>query len=70
MGWMFVVGQYVELYSTMPSSRGGSIEAGTRGIVREVENTDAGLRYLVAFLASERFTGEAAWLAREDLLPA
>ena len=69
-GGVFAVGQYVKLYPTIPSSQGGSIESGTRGIVREVEDADDGLRYLVAFLASEKITGEAAWLAPEDLRPA
>ena len=29
---------------------------------------DGAVRYLVAFLVNERTTGEAAWLAPEDLL--
>jgi len=33
----FVTGQYVELYPSIPSSRGGSVESGTRGVVRDVQ---------------------------------
>ncbi|MEA2528319.1 MAG: hypothetical protein QOF73_5546 [Thermomicrobiales bacterium] len=67
----FAVGQYVELYLTIPSSFGGSIEAGTRGIVRETRNDpDGAVGYLVAFLSSERGTGAEAWLMAEDLFPA
>lgn len=68
---MFAVGQYVELHPTIPSSFGGSVDSGTRGIVREVrKEADGAVRYLVAFLVSERVTGEAAWLSAEDLLSA
>jgi hypothetical protein len=51
----FLKGQYVELYPTIPSSHGGSIAGGTRGIVQAVDptrpNDDS---YLVA---SERTSG-------------
>jgi hypothetical protein len=67
---VFLVGQRVELYPTIPSSFGGSVAAGTRGIVQEIEDHGDEALYLVAFLISERLTGEAAWLAAEDLLPA
>jgi hypothetical protein len=67
----FAVGQYVELCPTIPSSFGGDIEGGTRGIVRQVDLTrpddDS---YLVAFLQSEKVTGEMAWLRAIDLFPA
>jgi hypothetical protein len=33
----FVIGQYVELYPTIQSSCGGSIDGGTRAIVREID---------------------------------
>lgn len=58
----FAVGQYVEMTTTIPSDR-GSIVCGTRGIVRAIdEGRDGEPRYLVAFLASERVTGETAWV--------
>jgi hypothetical protein len=67
----FATGQYVELYPTIPSSFGGSVPAGTRGIVRAVDPTrpDDDV-YLVEFLAGERVTGEAAWLRAVDLFAA
>ena len=64
------VGQYVELYPTIPSSFGGSIVSGTRAIVVAVEPERGDARYLVAFLAGEARTGEQAWLAATDLFPA
>jgi hypothetical protein len=68
MSSVFSVGQYVELYRTIPSSAGGSIVSGTRGIVRDIKVSARGsTRYLVGFLASERLTGDAAWVADEDL---
>lgn len=66
----FAVGQYVELYPTIPAPRGGSIASGTRGIVDAVEARDGEPVYLVAFLASERRTGEVAWLREADLFAA
>jgi hypothetical protein len=67
----FAKGQYVELYPTIPSSRGASIPGGTRGIVQAIdptrENDDI---YLVGFLAGEKLTGEQAWLRTIDLSPA
>ncbi len=67
----YTIGQYVELYPTIPSSHGGSIESGTRGIVRDIDLTqpDDDI-YLVEFLWSERVTGETAWLREVDLFPA
>lgn len=67
----YAIGQYVELYPTIPSSRGGSIESGTRGIVRDIDLThpDDDI-YRVEFLWSERVTGETAWLHEVDLFPA
>jgi hypothetical protein len=68
MGSMFAVGQYVELCTTIPSSFGGSVDSGTRGIVRDVRTEpDGDRRYLVGFLVNERLTGEAAWLRPEFL---
>jgi hypothetical protein len=67
---VFATGQRVELYTTIPSSFGGSIESGTRGIVQEVREDPDGTRFLVAFLAAERLTGEGAWLSAADLMPA
>jgi hypothetical protein len=59
----FAVGQYVELLVTVPSGSHGSIESGTRGIVRDVDfSHSAGERFLVEFAWSERVTGEKAWL--------
>jgi hypothetical protein len=67
----FSQGQYVELYKTIPSSLGGSVEAGTRGIVREIDlrrpRADV---YRVAFLKNERLSGEEAWLREADLFGA
>jgi hypothetical protein len=67
----FAVGQYVELYPTIPSQVGGSIPSGTRGIVDAVDRSrTAGDCYLVAFLSSEVRTGEQEWVRADDLLPA
>jgi hypothetical protein len=67
----FSQGQYVELYPTIPSSFGGSVDAGTRGIVREIDLTrPCEDIYRVAFLSNERLTGEEAWLREIDLLRA
>jgi hypothetical protein len=67
----FAKGQYVELYPTIQSSRGDSITSGARGLVQDVDptrpNDDI---YLVAFLGSERLTGETAWLRGNDLFVA
>ena len=67
----FAVGQYVELYPTIPSSCGGSIESGTRGIVDRIDRDrpDDDI-YLVAFLWNEARTGEVAWLREIDLFAA
>jgi len=67
----FAVGQYVELYPTIPSSKGGSMSGGTRGIVRDIDlaRVDDDV-YLVAFLRSEQLDGEQAWLREIDLFPA
>lgn len=64
-------GQYVELYPTIASREGGSIDGGTRGIIQAVEPTrpDEDV-YLVAFLRSERLDSEQAWLREIDLFPA
>jgi hypothetical protein len=67
----FAKGQYVELYPTIPSSFGGSVRAGTRGIITDVDLTRPdGDVYLVAFLSNEKMTGEMAWLREVDLFPA
>jgi hypothetical protein len=67
----FAKGQYVELYPTIQSSSGASIDGGTRGIVRDVdESRPEDDIYLVGFLSNERLTGEAAWLRDIDLFPA
>ena len=67
----FSQGQYVELYRTIPSSFGGSVDAGTRGSVREIDLTrPCEDIYRVAFLSNERLTGEEAWLREIDLLRA
>lgn len=67
----FVEGQYVELNPTIRSRFGGSVESGTRGIVREIDLTrpDEDV-YRVALLRNERLTGEEAWLREVDLLAA
>jgi len=67
----FSKGQYVELYPTIPSSIDGGVDAGTRGIVREIDVTRSGEDiYRVAFLRNERPTGEEAWLREADLFRA
>ena len=63
----FVVGQYVELCTTVPSQRGGTVPGGTRAIVREVDDDAI---YLVALVQSESPTGEALWLQEQDLIEA
>jgi hypothetical protein len=54
-----------------PSSLGGSVPAGTRGIIQAIDrirpDDDT---YLVEIVASERLTGEQAWLRSIDLLVA
>lgn len=67
----FAKGQYVELYPTIPSSFGGSVRAGTRGVIQAVDPTrpDDDIN-LVEFLASGRLTAEQAWLRAIDLLAA
>jgi hypothetical protein len=67
----FTQGQYVELYATIPSSFGGSLLSGTRGIVQIVDagRSDEAI-FLVGFLVNERLTGEQAWLRADDLMPA
>jgi hypothetical protein len=66
----FSAGQYVELYPTIPSSVDGSVDAGTRGIVREIDLTRPGEDvYRVAFLRNAQLTGEEAWLRETDLFP-
>jgi hypothetical protein len=68
-GGEFSVGQYVELYPTIPDLSGGSIESGTRGIVQAIDaKREDG--YLVAFLANEQLTGQTAWLMESALAPA
>jgi hypothetical protein len=67
-GLVFCVGQRVELYSTIPSREGGSIESGRRGIVQAIEEGPIQERYLVAFMVNETLTSERAWLAAQDLL--
>ena len=53
-----VKGQYVELYPTVQSSRGGSVAAGMRGIVQDIDRTRPNDDiHLVGFLGSERLTG-------------
>jgi hypothetical protein len=67
----FAKGQYVELYPTIPSSRGASLRGGTRGIVQAIDPTrDEDEIYLVEFLAAEKPTGEHPWLRAIDLSPA
>jgi hypothetical protein len=67
----FPKGQYVELLVTIPSTAGGSVEAGTRGIVQAIDLTrpDDDI-YLVAFLRSEQVSGNAAWLREIDVFRA
>lgn len=58
----------MELYPTIPSHQGASIESGTQGIIRQVdEHRGDGAIYLVAFLDRGLMTGEAAWLRGIDL---
>jgi hypothetical protein len=65
------VGQYVELYPTIPSRTGGSISSGTRGIVEALDRSRPdGDCYFVAFLNSEVCTGKRAWLRGDELFAA
>jgi hypothetical protein len=67
----FAKGEYVELYPTIPSSFDGSVDAGTRGIVLEIDMTRPGDDiYRVAFLRNDGLTGEEAWLREADLVRA
>lgn len=66
----FAVGQYVELYPTIPSSTGGSAESGTRGIVMQIRPGREAGEYLVELLAGEARSGERAWLRAIDLFAA
>lgn len=67
----FSEGQYVELFPAIPSSLDGSVNAGTRGIVREIDLTRPGKDiFRVAFLINERVAGKEAWLREVDLLRA
>ena len=70
-GRTFGVGQRVELYATILAPDGGSIESGTRAIVRAIDSSRShGADHLVAFMENERPTGLEVWLGAEDLLPA
>lgn len=66
----FARGQYVELYPTIPSSRGGSIPSGTRAVVVDVDPARGDACYLVEFLANEAGTGAQTWLTSSDLFAA
>jgi hypothetical protein len=67
----FAVGQYVELYPTIPSSDGASsVDSGTRGIVDRIDLDRGEDIYFVTFLWNEQRTSEAAWLREIDLFPA
>ncbi len=67
----FSEGHRVQLYATIPSTYGYSVDAGTRGIVHEIDPTRPGEDiYRVACLTIERLTGEEAWLREADLFPA
>jgi hypothetical protein len=65
---LLAAGQLVELYPTIPSESGGSIDSGTRGIVREVDptrpNDDI---YYVAFLDDSGREFESTWLSELDV---
>ena len=66
----YVVGQYVEIITTVSSTEKGSVESGTRAVIRAINLTQPDDHiYLVAFLSSERTTGETAWMREIDLLP-
>lgn len=67
----FAEGQYVELYTTIPSDRGGSISSGIRGIVKRIDpgRSDEAI-YFVVFLAGGRLDGEGEWLRDIDVPPA
>lgn len=66
----FAIGQYIELATTVPSPTCGSINSGTRGVIREHAHGHNGDRYSVAPLANEVPTDELLWLAETDLLEA
>ncbi len=65
----FDEGQQVELYPTIPSCSGESIEAGTHGVIRAVDHgrQDDAI-YLVEF-AVGRLPAEQVWLGAIDLTP-
>lgn len=66
----YVVGQYVEIITTVSSSETGSVQSGTRGVIQAIDLTEPDDRiYRVAFLGNERPTGETAWMREIDLLP-
>jgi hypothetical protein len=67
----FAQGQYVRLYPTIASSRGGSVAADTRGVIRSIDpERTGGSIYLIEFLQAERPTGQRSWLRTTDLTPA
>src|SRR3954464_12587394 len=67
----FAVGRRVELYPTIPAPDGGSIEGGTRAIVRAIdESRPDGADHLVGFMENERLTGGEIWVSARDLFPA
>jgi hypothetical protein len=67
----FAVGQYVELHPTIPSSFGGSVPSGPRGIVEEIDPARReGRIYRVRFLSRETLREDEAWLGDTDLFAA
>jgi hypothetical protein len=69
----FAIGQYVELINQF-MTYDEDLEGGTRGIVRAKRTTEGPdgpePEYLVAFLRSERLTGNEAWVPPMNLLAA
>lgn len=66
----FAIGQYVELYPTVPSASPSSIESGTRAVVREIADDGSDTMYRVIVLVNEQQTGEIMWADEADLLEA
>jgi hypothetical protein len=69
-GGMFGAGDRVELYPTIPSETGGSIAAGSIGVVHTVDADASGAAiYLVDFHDHRGAPAERVWLDAQDLMP-
>jgi hypothetical protein len=66
----YAVGQYVELLPAIPSPEGGVIHAGSRAVVREVDDRGPRPLYRVVVLEDEQPIGELVWLGENDVVEA